>query len=161
MEQKRYIKQHAYAHEHKTGNQPIAECECINWLQEINLQHIQQLIRIEVADRPAAPLVPMAQQYFLRENLKLRLLTARIALLARNDASFQADLSAVDAWLKQYFDTRAKPVQALQATVRQLALSPMPGETPDLNRSLEALRVLRLGQDRAGGRGPAGASAPR
>ena len=73
----------------------------------------KQLIRIEVADRPAAPLVPMAQQYFLRENLKLRLLTARIALLARNDASFQADLSAVEAWLKQYFDIRAKPVQAV------------------------------------------------
>jgi uroporphyrin-3 C-methyltransferase len=121
----------------------------------------KQLIRIEVADRPAAPLVPMAQQYFLRENLKLRLLTARIALLARNDGSFQADLSAVEAWLKQYFDTRAKPVQALQATVRQLAASPMPGETPDLNRSLEALRVLRLGQDRAGGRGPAAVPAPR
>ena len=121
----------------------------------------KQLIRIEVADRPAAPLVPMAQQYFLRENLKLRLLTARIALLARNDASFQADLSAVEAWLRQYFDTRAKPVQALQATVRQLATSPMPGETPDLNQSLEALRVLRLGQDRAGGRGSAAVPAPR
>ena len=121
----------------------------------------KQLIRIEVADRPAAPLVPMAQQYFLRENLKLRLLTARIALLARNDASFQADLVAVEAWLKQFFDTRAKPVQTLQATVRQLAASPMPGETPDLNRSLEALRVLRLGQDRAPGRLPAAAPAAR
>ena len=73
----------------------------------------RQLIRIEVADRPAAPLVPAQQQYFLRENLKLRLLTARIALLARNDASFGADLVAVDAWLKQYFDRDAKPVQAL------------------------------------------------
>ncbi|MDH5244999.1 MAG: uroporphyrinogen-III C-methyltransferase [Betaproteobacteria bacterium] len=121
----------------------------------------KQLIRIEVADRPAAPLVPMAQQYFLRENLKLRLLTARIALLARDDASFQADLAAVDAWLKQYFDSRAKPVQALQATVHQLAASPVPGETPDLNGSLEALRVLRLGWDRAGTRGPAAVSAPR
>jgi len=121
----------------------------------------KQLIRIEVADRPAAPLVPMPQQYFLRENLKLRLLTARIALLTRNDASFQADLAAVDAWLKQYFDTRAKPVQALQATVRQLAVSPMPGETPDLTRSLEALRVLRLGQDRAAVRGAAAVPAAR
>ena len=110
---------------------------------------MKQLIRIEVADRPAAPLVPAAQQYYLRENLKLRLLTARIALLARNDASFSADLAAVEAWIKQYFDTRAKPVQTLQATIRQLAASPMPGETPDLTRSLEALRVLRLGQDRA------------
>ena len=108
----------------------------------------KQLVRIEVADRPAAPLVPVSQQYFLRENLKLRLLTARIALLARDDASFQADLAAVDAWLKQYFDTRAKPVQLMQATVRQLASTPMPGATPDLTSSLEALRVLRLAQER-------------
>lgn len=108
----------------------------------------KQLVRIEVADRPAAPLVPVSQQYFLRENLKLRLLTARIALLARDDASFQADLAAVDAWLKQYFDTRAKPVQLIQATVRQLASTPMPGATPDLTSSLEALRVLRLAQER-------------
>ena len=119
---------------------------------------IKQLIRIEVTDRPAAPLVPVAQQYFLRENLKLRLLTARIALLARDDASFQADLAASEAWLKQYFDARAKPVQAVLASLKQLAATPMPGETPDLTRSLEALRVLRLAQDRAPARG--GAATP-
>jgi len=110
---------------------------------------VKQLVRVESSDRPAAPLVPAAQQYYLRENLKLRLLTARIALLSRNDASFAADLTAVDGWLKQYFDTRAKPVQTLQATIKQLAATPLPGEAPDLSRSLEALRVLRLGQDRA------------
>jgi len=119
---------------------------------------VKQLIRIEVTDRPAAPLVPVAQQYFLRENLKLRLLTARIALLARDDASFQADIAASESWLKQYFDVRAKPVQAVLASLKQLAATPMPGETPDLTRSLEALRVLRLAQDRAPAR--AGAVTP-
>jgi len=119
---------------------------------------VRQLIRIEVTDRPAAPLVPVAQQYYLRENLKLRLLTARIALLARDDASFQADLSASEVWLKQYFDSRAKPVQAVLASLKQLAATAMPGETLDLTRSLEALRVLRLAQDRAPARG--GAATP-
>jgi uroporphyrin-3 C-methyltransferase len=122
---------------------------------------IRQLIRIEVADRPAAPLVPFAQQYFLRENLKLRLLTARIALLARDDASFQADLAASETWLKQYFDARAKPVQAVLGSLKQLAATAMPGETPDLTRSLEALRVLRLAQDRAPARGSAPTPAAR
>jgi len=122
---------------------------------------IRQLIRIEVTDRPAAPLVPVAQQYFLRENLKLRLLTARIALLARDDASFQADLAASETWLKQYFDARAKPVQAVLGSLKQLAAAPMPGETPDLTRSLEALRVLRLAQDRAPARGSAPTPAAR
>ncbi|MEP7183081.1 MAG: uroporphyrinogen-III C-methyltransferase [Betaproteobacteria bacterium] len=114
---------------------------------------VRQLVRIEVADRPAAPLVPPPQQYFLRENLKLRLLSARIALLNRDDASFKADVAAADGWVRQYFDARAKPVQALEATLKQVAATAMPGELPDLARSLEALRVLKLAQERAPARG--------
>lgn len=110
---------------------------------------IRQLVRIEVTDRPAAPLLVPTQQYFLRENLKLRLLSARIALVNRDDSTFKADLAAADAWLKLYFDTRAKPVQALQATLKQLATTPMAGDLPDLAGSLEALRSLRLAQERA------------
>ena len=100
-------------------------------------------MRIEVSDRPAAPLVPPAQSYFLRENLRLRLLSARIALLTRDDASFRADVDrGRRAGCKQYFDLRAKPVQALQSTLKQVAATPMPGAVPDLSRSLDALRVL-------------------
>jgi uroporphyrin-III C-methyltransferase len=120
---------------------------------------IRQLVRVEVADRPAAPLLIPTQQYFLRENLKLRLLSARIALLNHDDASFKSDVVAAEGWLKLYFDTRAKPVQALQATLKQLAATPMAGEMPDLAGSLEAVRVLRLAQERAPGR-PADRAAP-
>jgi uroporphyrin-III C-methyltransferase len=109
---------------------------------------MKQLIRVEVADRPAAPLVPPAQQYFLRENLRLRLVSARLALLAREDVGFRSDLTAADAWIKQYFDLRAKPVQAVQATLRQLSATPLGAEAPDLARTLEAVRVLRAAQER-------------
>ena len=133
---------------------PVDESAARRFLREV-WSDLKQLIRVEVADRPAAPLVPPTQQYFLRENLRLRLLTARIALLAHDEASFQSDLAATDAWLAQYFDTRAKPVQALQATVKQLAATPMPGAATDLAVSLEALRVLRFAQERAPARTPA------
>ena len=116
---------------------------------------MKQLVRIESSDQPAAPLLLPSQQYFLRENLRLRLLSARIALVNHDDASFKADIAAATAWVGQYFDTRTKPVQTLQATLKQLAATPLAGEMPDLLRSLEALRVLRLSQDRAPGR-PAG-----
>lgn len=133
---------------------PAADPAWMRFLREV-WRDARQLVRIEVADRPAAPLVPPPQQYYLRENLKLRLLTARIALLAHDDASFQADVAAADAWVKRYFDARAKPVAALQATLKQLAATPMTGVMPDLARSLEAVRALRLAQDRAPGRGAA------
>jgi uroporphyrin-3 C-methyltransferase len=122
---------------------------------------VKGLVRVEVADRPAAPLVPPQQQYFLRENLRLRLLSARIALLSHDDNGFKADVSAANAWLKQYFDTRTKSVQALSATLTQLAATPMPTELPDLAPSLTAIRSVKATRERVGERGAAGTAASR
>ncbi len=116
---------------------------------------VRGLMRIEVADRPAAPLLAPSQEYFLRENLRLRLLSARLALLAREDAGFRSDLAAADGWIRQYFDLRAKPVQAVQATLKQLAATPLGAEAPDLGRTLDAVRVLRAAQERQPARAPA------
>ncbi|MCC6193883.1 MAG: uroporphyrinogen-III C-methyltransferase [Burkholderiales bacterium] len=113
---------------------------------------VKSLVRIEVADRAAAPLVPPPQQYFLRENLRLRLLTARVALLSHDHAGFRTDVTAASAWAKQYFDTRTKPVQALIATLTQLAATPMPAELPDVSRSLTAVRTLKATRERGSGR---------
>ncbi|MFO1317456.1 MAG: uroporphyrinogen-III C-methyltransferase [Burkholderiales bacterium] len=116
---------------------------------------IKALVRVEVADRPAAPLVPPPQQYFLRENLRLRLLTARMSLLSHDDDGFKSDVTAANAWVKQYFDMRAKPVQATSATLTQLAATPMPADLPDIAASLTAIRTVRAARDRAAG-APAG-----
>jgi uncharacterized protein HemX len=121
---------------------------------------LQSLVRIEISDRAAAPLVPPSQQYFLRENLRLRLLAARVALLSRDETSFKSDIAASNAWLKKYFDTRAKPVQALVATLTQLGTTAMPGELPDVNESLNALRGLNAARERSGARSAAAASPP-
>jgi uroporphyrin-3 C-methyltransferase len=118
---------------------------------------IKSLVRIEVADRPAAPLVPPQQQYFLRENLRLRLLAARIALLSHDDNGFKTDVTAASAWIKQYFDTRTKVVQSLVTTLTQLAATPMPAELPDVAASLTALRSLKATRERT----PSGAAANR
>jgi uroporphyrin-3 C-methyltransferase len=122
---------------------------------------VKGLVRVEVADRPAAPLVPPPQQYFLRENLRLRLLTARIALLSHDDNGFKVDVTAANAWLKQYFDTRTKSVQALSATLTQLAATPMATELPDLAPSLTAVRSVKATRERVGERGATGTAASR
>ncbi len=110
---------------------------------------LRGMIRIEVSDRPAEPLLAPTQQYFLRENLRLRLLSARNALIARNDASFRADIKAADAWVQKYFDTRAKPVQALNATLGQMRAVSLPATLPELSQSLAAAATLRNALDRA------------
>jgi uncharacterized protein HemX len=114
----------------------------------------KSLVRIEVSDRPVAPLISPPQSYFLRENLRLRLLAARLALLARDDKSFRTDLGAANAWVNRYFDTRVKPVQVISSNLTQLAATQMPAAMPDLSRSLESLRTLRIPREQAPDRAP-------
>jgi uroporphyrin-3 C-methyltransferase len=109
---------------------------------------IRSLVRVEVDERAAAPLIPPPQQYFLRESLRLRLLTARVALLSHDDVGFRADVTAANAWLKQYFDTRTKVVQTLSAALMQLAATPMPDELPDLGASMTAVRMIKATRER-------------
>ncbi|HSQ82871.1 MAG TPA: uroporphyrinogen-III C-methyltransferase [Casimicrobiaceae bacterium] len=136
---------------------PADESAWHRFLRELWAQ-IGDVIRIEVTNRPAAPLVTPEQSFFLRENLRLHLLSARIALLSRDDLSFKADLQAATAWLRKYFDPTAKPVQAAIAMLTEQAAVTMPGEIPDLSRSLEAVRVLKAAGERVEGRAPARAS---
>jgi uroporphyrin-3 C-methyltransferase len=109
---------------------------------------LRQLVRIENLDQPEPPLLAPQQQFFLRENLKLRLLSARFDLLFRDQANFRADLAAADTWLKKYFDTRSKPVQSLQVLLKELRNTEMTTELPGLAGSLDAVRVLQLAREK-------------
>jgi uroporphyrin-3 C-methyltransferase len=109
---------------------------------------LRSLVRLEVSDRPAAPLVAPGQAYFLRENLRLRLLSARAAILGRQEAAYKSDLRAATAWLRGYFDTRTKPVQGLVEMLSQMQATPLPDDLPDLGASLEAVRLAKLAHER-------------
>lgn len=109
---------------------------------------LRNVIRIEVSDRPAAPLVTPQQSFFLHENLRLRLLSARLALLSRDERAFKADIQAAIGWLRQYFDLQSKPVQTALAMLAQQQAVAMPGEMPDLTASLDAVRSLKAVADR-------------
>ncbi len=110
---------------------------------------MRDLVRIEKMDRPDIPLLTPGQTYFLRENLKLRLLGARLALLAHDEKSFKADLKAAREWLARYYDMRDKTVANTATAVRQLHDSPVSIEVPDVAASLDAVRNYRLTRERA------------
>src|SRR5258705_11759451 len=105
---------------------------------------MQDLVRIQNMDSPDVALLTPAQTYFLRENLKLRLLGARLALLAHDEKSFKADLRAAREWLTRYYDIRDKTVANALAVVRQLHDSQIGIELPDVAASLDAVRNYRL-----------------
>ena len=111
-------------------------------------EEMKGLVRIRDLESNDAPLLTPAQTYFLRENLKLRLLSARVALLARDEASFREDLKATQGWIAKFFDARAKPTAAALATLRQISESPVAITVPDINASLAAVRTARAAREK-------------
>jgi uroporphyrin-3 C-methyltransferase len=111
-------------------------------------RELRDLVRIENVERPEVPLLSPSQVFFLRENLKLRLLGARLALLARDVKSFKADLKAAAEWLGRYYDARDKAVAGAVASVQQIQDSPLSIELPDISASLDAVRNYRLTRER-------------
>ena len=101
---------------------------------------VRQLIRVRTVENPESMLLAPEHAYFLRENLKLRLLNARMALLSRNEAAFRADLLAAQEMLARHFDTRAGATRTVQALLRQLQGSNLSIEMPTLSESLNAVR---------------------
>ena len=113
---------------------------------------LRQLVIVRRVDAPEPPLLAPTQAYFLRENLRLRLLSARLALLSRNQGAFQDDLSAAQQWLQRYFDPRAHATQAAQAQLRQLQAATLNFEPPpSISDSLEAVRGFKSRRERSSG----------
>jgi uroporphyrin-3 C-methyltransferase len=110
-----------------------------NWSNEM-WDDIRQLIRVRTVDTPEALMLSPSESYFVRENLKLRLLNARLALLSRNEGTFRDDLNNAQQMLLKYFDTRARSTMAAQALLRQVQANNVTIDVPDLSASLDAVR---------------------
>jgi uroporphyrin-3 C-methyltransferase len=109
---------------------------------------LKQLVRVQHMDRPEVPLLAPAQAFFLRENLKLRLLGARLALLSRDPTSYKADLTSASEWIVKYYDTREKSVGTMLNTLRNLQENDISIQMPDISGTLDSLRALRAARER-------------
>lgn len=107
------------------------------------------LVRIENTEKRELPLLSPTQAFFLRENLKLRLLSARLALLARDEASFRHELQAAQEWVVRYFDTKSAQGELAVTTLQKLRESAISIELPEINASLEAVRNYRISREKA------------
>jgi uroporphyrin-3 C-methyltransferase len=106
----------------------------------------RELVRVSRIDRPEAALLAPEQAFFLRENIKLKLLNARLGLLARHMAASQADVVAVEAVIARYFDTSAPRVASAQALLARLRRDLVDNELPRPDATLAALATAAGGR---------------
>ena len=108
---------------------------------------LRSLVRIQRFDREEPALLAPGQAFFLRENLKLRLLNARLALLGHDQWTFRNELKQAQSWLDRYFDGREPSVQTAQGSLKQLSSAEINIDLPNLNESLSAIKNFKLGKE--------------
>src|SRR3954471_19174475 len=112
---------------------------------------LSQLVVVRRMGPAEPPLLPPSQAYFVRENLRLRLLNARASLLARDEAGYREDLWASSAWVQRYFDPRSKYTADAAAQLKQLAGVSISFEMPTISESLDAVRGYKSRRERSPG----------
>jgi uroporphyrin-3 C-methyltransferase len=112
---------------------------------------LRQLIVVRQVNNPEPPLLPPSQAYFVRENLRLRLLNARLSLLTRDEAGYRADLRTAQRWIERYFDPRSKQTADALNQLKQLSSTTISFELPTITESLEAVRGYKSRRERSPG----------
>ena len=119
------------------------------WWQQVSAQvatELRALVRVTQIDHPEAMLVTPEQQFFLRENLKLRLLNARLALLSRQFETAQSDIRDAQAALSRYFDRNSKRVAGVTELLRQVSAQARQTSVPRPDETLAALATAAAGR---------------
>jgi uroporphyrin-III C-methyltransferase len=104
------------------------------------------LVRVTRIENPEAMLLVPEQAWFLRENLKLRLLNARLALLSRQFATAQSDLREAQRAVERYFDRNTRRVTVFSDLIRQVGTQARGITVPRPDETLAALAAALAGR---------------
>jgi uroporphyrin-3 C-methyltransferase len=110
------------------------------------LDDARALVRVSRIDEPDAVLLAPEQAFFLRENLKLKLLNARFSLLARQSESARSDVATASAALAKYFDGASRRTQAVASQLQQVQAQVRIAELPRIEDTLAALATASAGK---------------
>jgi uroporphyrin-III C-methyltransferase len=106
----------------------------------------RSLVRVTRIEHPDAMLLAPEQSFFVRENLKLRLLNARLALLSRQFDTAQSDLQVAQASLDRYFEHGSKRTLLASELIRQVVGQARQVTVPRPDDTLAALTAASAGR---------------
>ena len=107
---------------------------------------LKQAVRVTSIEHPEAALMTPDQSFFLRENVKLRLLNARLSILSRQFDLAQADLQQAQTALDRYFDHSSRRVVAMSDLLRQVSAQARQVSFPRPDDTLAAIAAAVAGR---------------
>ncbi|QDL55441.1 uroporphyrinogen-III C-methyltransferase [Rhodoferax aquaticus] len=109
-------------------------------------QELRNLVRVSKIEDPEAAMLSPEQSFFLRENVKLKLLNARLGLLSRQIDSSRSDLASAAAILAKYFDNSSRKTQTAINLLQQIQGQMKSLELPRVEDTLAALSTAAAGR---------------
>lgn len=131
----------------KSSTKPGAAA--VSWWQSglrLLIDETRNLVRVSRIEAPEAALLSPEQSFFLRENFKLKLLNARLGLLARQIESARSDLADAEAMLQKYFQANARKSQAATALLQQVQAQMRTLQLPRIDDTLAVLATAAAGR---------------
>lgn len=114
--------------------------------RDVLLEEARGLVRVSRIDHPDAMLLAPEQVFFLRENMKLKLLNVRLSLLARQNEAARSDVTAALAALNRFFDTTSRRTQSVAVQLQQVQAQVRTAELPRIDETLAALSTAAAGK---------------
>ncbi|UTU48766.1 uroporphyrinogen-III C-methyltransferase [Mergibacter septicus] len=108
-------------------------------VQKIAESFLDRFIRIQPRTQNEKVLLPPDQEIYLRENIRLRLQIAILAVPRQQNELYKDSLETVASWVRSYFDTNATDTQDFLKKIDQLETQSIYIDAPD---SLESLNLL-------------------
>ncbi len=139
-----------------TSSKPVAESArrkpdepVSTWWARLGLlvrDELRGLVRVSRIEDPEAALLTPDQTFFVRENLKLKLLNARLGLLSRQNDAARSDLASAAQSTARYFDGTSRKTQTANTLLVQVQSQMRSLEIPRIDETLTALATAAAGR---------------
>ncbi len=106
---------------------------------EAALQKLSDYIVIRRRDVPMEALMDPQWEGLVRQNLRMLMEQAQVALLSGNARLYRESLQRAEYWVGEFFESDEAAAQAMAREIRLLMDQPVAVEVPDISRSLNTL----------------------
>lgn len=137
-----------YNNDYRLSEPPLAQAPWEHFLTSMR-QALNSMVTIRRENAAYKPLMPPEQEFFLIQNLQLKLQSARLALLEKKSQTFSESLAEARDWLRTFFDKSDPAVAGAIETLGRLENIELAWDAPDISDSLEALKAYLQGQSAA------------
>ena len=116
-----------------------------DWQQRLEQGYQEALLKlsnyviIRRRDVPMQALMDPQWEGLVRQNLRMLLEQAQVALLSSNQALYQASLKRASHWVAEFFESDEAAARAMDREIRQLSDLQVAVTLPDISGSLDAL----------------------